>query len=171
MEHPIPTITAERNIKLRSPLYEAYLAEQIRPWGETANLVRDSICGEIADWHDDGRLIKAWLPKLRCRNSRPTPTERAPVTLDLARMEWTGELTVYDTKGRPMFVDVGVPLVSLEEAFRASSRRTLNRQFEKIGNPPKRSVKRSLLSLQLWEDVAVKMVAYRRAEIAAEAAE
>ncbi|WP_299283294.1 hypothetical protein [uncultured Tateyamaria sp.] len=161
----VPFVIGARNTQLRDPLHESWLAKQIRPWGETANLVRNSICNTVLDWHEEDRLIKARLPKPKNMPKRVKMLDLAPVTLNIARMEWTGEQVVYDVKDLPVFIDLGVPLLSLEEAFRSSSRRTLNRQFEKMDDPSSQSVSKSLLSLMFWEDVAVKIDRYRREEL------
>lgn len=155
-----PTVTGARNTKLRDPLHEAWLAQQIRPWGYTANLVRNCICNSVIGWDEAGNLIKARLPMPKRPPKPASWFNLVPVTLDIRRMEWTGEQTVYDRKGLPVFVDLGVPLLSLEEAFRGSSRRTLNRQFQKIGTPSSKCVSRSLLSLMFWEDIAVRIDKY-----------
>lgn len=118
MVDPKASVTGARLSVLRNPKYEAWLAKQIRPLGETANLVRDEIMNTIECWHEDGGSIKArrLKPKRGCRGV--IPTKPKVVTLDTERMEWRCELVVYDVGGKPVMLDHGVALVPVEDCFR-----------------------------------------------------
>ncbi|MEP3124350.1 MAG: hypothetical protein ABJO52_20925 [Nisaea sp.] len=132
-------ISAARVERLRHPKFESELARYLKELETTANLVRDCITYAITDHHDDGGLIQ---------------TARFEV-LDIERMETRGESFVYDCEGNQIFLDSQkrCPLIPLEEAFKASSRRTLARLFDKANRPSKQSVDIRLWSLMFWLDV------------------
>ena len=77
--------------------------------------------------------------------------------LDVDRMERLGEASVYSVKGEVILLEKSVRLTRLDDAFGQNTRRTLNRLFEKIGQPTKQRVDRRLLPLMFWMDVVRKI--------------
>ena len=111
----------------------------------------------IWEWYESGGGIKAHVPKERGKHPKSATKSVKYYTLDIARMELLGELTLYSIYNEPVLVDLETRLIRVEESFRSNTRRTLNRQFAKIGSPSRRLVVKSLWSLMFWEDVAFKI--------------
>lgn len=141
MEH----IVAATTWQLSNPTAMSALGDFFKRQAPTANLVRDAICASVWDWYADGNQVL-------------TPTGEE---LDIERMERVGEISVYSTKGKVIFLEQGVSLIRLDDAFRQNTRRTLNRVFEKIEQPIGRRVDRRLLPLMFWMDVTRKIIDHR----------
>lgn len=135
-------IVAATTWRLSNPAEMSVLGVYYKVRAPTANLVRDLICGTVWDWHTAGNLVLM-------------PTGEV---LDIERMERGGEASVYSKGGTIIFLEDGVPLTRLDDAFGENTRRTINRLFEKINRPSKRRVDRRLLPLMFWMDVVRKIL-------------
>lgn len=145
-------IIATRTEKLRSSPYESEIARFHKTNALTANFARDRAKFAILDHHDNGGIIR---------------TAKGAI-LDIERMETRGEEFVYTTKSEIVYLldhedndENKCPLVRLDEAFKASSRRTMNHLFAKIDNPSSRCVDIRRLPLMFWLDVAMAIMQNR----------
>lgn len=147
--------------KLRNPQEEARLATWLKSLGSTANESRDAMTNLIWEWHESGGDIKARVPKERGKRPKCAVKSLKHYTLDIARMELLGELTLYSIYNEPVLLDLETRLIRVEESFRSNTRRTLNRQFEKIDSLSRRRAVKSLWPLMFWEDVAFKIAHFQ----------
>lgn len=134
-------VTAATAWQLSKPETMSALACYFKGQAETANLVRDKMCASVWEWSMDGNQILM-----------PSGEQ-----LDVDRMERLGEASVYSVKGEVILLEKSVRLTRLDDAFGQNTRRTLNRLFEKIGQPTKQRVDRRLLPLMFWMDVVRKI--------------
>lgn len=134
--------------QLYCPREEASRAAKARLVGNTANQVRDEITNTIYDWHADGGLIAT--------------VGRYAAEIDMTRLEYRGERTAYSMDNKVIILGDAIELVRVEDSFGSNTRRTLNRHFEKIGNPSSSCVDRRLIPGQFWEEVALRVIEYRK---------
>lgn len=131
--------------KLRDPNHESELARFHKIGGVSANMVCNRILFSILDNHQDGGIIG---------------TAKEAI-LDIERMETRGEAFVYDTDGKLVHLEDGLPLGRSEDCFRASARRTMSRFLKKADTPSKQCVDRRLLPMMFWIDASRKIMERR----------
>jgi len=105
-------------------------------------MVRDLVTAILWNWHASGGCIVTATGEV----------------LDIERMERLGEAFVYSSEGNVIYLEPGIPLVRLDDAFRENTRRTLNRMKEKLRKPCTKRVDKRLLPLVFWLDVAKKII-------------
>lgn len=135
-------IFAAHSACLRNPIIFTILTRFLFARAETANMVRDLVTAILWNWHASGGCIVTATGEV----------------LDIERMERLGEAFVYSSEGNVIYLEPGIPLVRLDDAFRENTRRTLNRMKEKLRKPCTKRVDKRLLPLVFWLDVAKKII-------------
>lgn len=148
MQKMCTTIYGPRLSQLYCPKEEAVRAAKSRLLGRTANQVRDEVTNTVYDWHADGGLIAT--------------VGRQTATIDMTRLEYRGERTAYSVDGKVTLLGDGIELIRVEDSWGSNTRRTWNRHFEKINNPSSSSVDRRLIPGHFWEEVAVRIIEFRK---------
>lgn len=141
-------VFAAHSACLRNPVLFGIFTRFFFARAMTANAVRDRVLAEVWEWHIAGGEVAT----------------SQGVVLDIERMETLGETIVYSIDGEPIYLEKDVPLENIETAFKASTRRTINRMREKLHKPNRQRVDKRLLSTLFWMDVSKKLIERRETE-------
>lgn len=131
-------IYGPRASELRQPEKGQGLTSFILTLGETDMMCFDAVQCLVQNWLDDGGEIATASGRI----------------LDVERAEFTGELIIYDTKGKPVFLEPLVPLIRLEDSFGQSPRRCVNHMRAKLGQSSRRRASVETLPRCFWIAVA-----------------
>lgn len=151
--------------RFRDPAHAQLLAVAHKSTAPTANLMIQRTMDRIIEFHKKGGKVYHDGAEVLFRGGSRA---KGPMQeLNVARMERAGEASVYDANGQRVFLALdfhsqlkknaamnSVPLVRMDDAWGANSRRTVNRFYEKIETPSERAVDRRLWSMMFWLDVS-----------------
>ncbi|MBL1438173.1 MAG: hypothetical protein COB08_018470 [Rhodobacteraceae bacterium] len=134
-------IYGPRAADLRKPSSEQKRIRFVLNLGDTDMMCCDAIQYLVQDWSDQGGSIA-------------TPCGRI---LDIERSEYTGEAVIYDTEDRQIFLELGIPLIRVDDCFGASPRRCINNMRAKFGQTSLRRVSAENLPRHFWVAVAMQI--------------
>ncbi|GAA6207884.1 hypothetical protein NBRC116601_11770 [Cognatishimia sp. WU-CL00825] len=134
-------IYGPRATELRKPETEQTCAGFVLDLGGTDMMRCDAIQHIIQTWCDEGGDIATACGRV----------------LDMERAEYTGEANVYDTDGKPLFLEPVVPLIRVEDCWGESPRRCINHLLAKLGQTSQRRVSGANLPRYFWVMVAMQI--------------
>jgi hypothetical protein len=154
---------------LSDPNHAVTLAAAHKPTAPTANLAIQRAMSRIDKFalRNGGSIF--WSAEIRWSEGNRSRGPRQK--LDVKRMERAGEATVFDCEGNDIYLTrdfkdekaskpkgVSMKLIRIDDAWRAGSRRTMKRLYDKVDVPSLRAVDRRLLPMMFWLDASWQLL-------------